>query len=245
MAKKKVRKPGKARFKRFERVVCNIGSREWSEDWGWASGIINEVNAEDQREGFEGGTLPYVVKLDTTEFGSDEAQLISVPIDNLNVCRAEVCFGTLGDAKFSLCFTLFCQPALPVKPRRFKVDERVACAIEGGNGDFSSWAAGTVREVDYDISEEAKEAFPEREWTGNAATIPYRVQLDNGCQVLVHRDEHWLVRDLAIQAEGPRQAPDGTRCTDRIEKRKRGDEWEAVDHLSRKVRRPCPPPLSP
>ena len=30
--------------------------------------------------------------------------------------------------------------------------------------------------------------------------------------MLVHRDEHWLVRDLALQREGIRIGADGTRC---------------------------------
>ena len=30
--------------------------------------------------------------------------------------------------------------------------------------------------------------------------------------MLVHRDEHWLVRDLTLQREGVRIGADGTRC---------------------------------
>ena len=41
---------------------------------------------------------------------------------------------------------------------------------------------------------------------------PNQVRLDTGCDVLVHRDEHWLVRDLALQREGVRIGADGTRC---------------------------------
>merc|ERR1711924_361623 len=74
------------------------------------------------------------------------------------------------------------------------------------------------------------------------AAVPYRVQLDTGGEVLVPQDEHWLVRDPLLQAEGPRQAADGTHCVERIEKRKRGDEWEVVDHATCQVRRLCPPP---
>jgi len=47
--------------------------------------------------------------------------------------------------------------------------------------------------------------MPHRDWAGAAGTVPYRVQLDSGRKVLVHRDEPWLVRDLALQPEGPRQ----------------------------------------
>ena len=50
--------------------------------------------------------------------------------------------------------------------------------------------------------------------------------------MLVHRDEHWLVRDLALQPAGQRYAPK------RIEKRKAADEgWEMVDHMTRKARK--------
>ena len=57
--------------------------------------------------------------------------------------------------------------------------------------------------------------------------------------MLVHRDEHWLIRDLALQPEGPRQAADGTRALKRLEKRPKSDgvdEWQAIDHMTRQVR---------
>ena len=53
----------------------------------------------------------------------------------------------------------------------------------------------------------------------------------------MHRDEHWLVRDLALQPAGPRQAAGGARALSKFAKRQRGDEWEMVDHATRKVRR--------
>ena len=66
----------------------------------------------------------------------------------------------------------------------------------------------------------------------------------------MHRDEHWLVRDLKLQPEGARQAADGTRTLRRFTKRRRdgasddGDAaWEVVDHTTRQVR-PCEPPDS-
>ena len=60
--------------------------------------------------------------------------------------------------------------------------------------------------------------------------------MDNGLIVLVHRDENWLVRDLALQPEEPRQGIDGTRNMKRIVKRRAGDSWEAVDYQSRVMR---------
>ena len=70
----------------------------------------------------------------------------------------------------------------------------------------------------------------EWECQGFSGIVPYRVELDNGLSVLCHRDEHWLVRDLALQPEGPRMGADGTRDTKRIVKRRAGDAWEYVDH---------------
>ena len=74
--------------------------------------------------------------------------------------------------------------------------------------------------------------------------MPYKVALDSGSRVLVHRDEHWLVRDLALQPPGSRQDARGARALTRLETRHKGDyTFEAVDHLTRRVR-PCPAPES-
>ena len=186
------RKSKPTRFQRFDRVVCNIG------DTGWASGTIQAINEADPQD--TSGTLPYIVVLDGPNAAN--ARLISVPRDDSANVRAEVCFGVLADA---LVFTLFCLPLQQTKKRRFRISERVACAIEDSTGDYSVWAAGTVLEVDRNVQDSAKELFPAREWKGNAGVIPYRVRLDTGTEVLVHRDEHWLVRDLVLQPEGPRQ----------------------------------------
>lgn len=69
----------------------------------------------------------------------------------------------------------------------------------------SVWSAGTVLEVDYSVEDKARQLLPHREWAGTAGRVPYRVELDSGKMVLVHRDEHWLVRELALQADGRRQ----------------------------------------
>ncbi len=75
-------------------------------------------------------------------------------------------------------------------------------------------------------------------WQGECGPVPYQVQLDRGGLVLVHRDEHWLVRELALQPAGPRTAADGTRACQKFSKRPAGDGgWEMVDHATRKVRK--------
>lgn len=155
--------------------------------------------------------------------------------DDHDLCRAEVCFGQRAGA---LWFTLFCTPSRPsTVPKRFSVGERVACAVEDETDDFSVWSAGTVLEVDYSVKADAAALIPDRDWDGLAACIPYRVQLDTGCKVLVHKDEHWLLRDLALQAPGPRQTAKGTRALTRLERRHKGDyTFEAVDHATRQVR---------
>ncbi|EOD34103.1 hypothetical protein EMIHUDRAFT_228723 [Emiliania huxleyi CCMP1516] len=83
--------------------------------------------------------LPYV-KIDPPE-----GRLISVPTDEVYVCRAEVCFGQREDG---LEWTSYCLPppaAKPVaKPRRFAAGDRVACAVEDPSDAYSVWAAGTA-----------------------------------------------------------------------------------------------------
>ena len=105
---------------------------------------------------------------------------------------------------------------------------------------MSSFAPGEALVVDEvclsgrDI-DDAKALLPDGDWEGEAGCVPYRVKLDSGCKVLVHRDDHWLVRDLKLQPEGPRQAADGTRCLKRLEKRLVNDGWQAIDHVTRKM----------
>ena len=113
---------------------------------------------------------------------------------------------------------------------------QVACAVEDETDNFTVWAAGTVSAVNFSLAEAAERLLPTREWEGDAGLVPYQVQLDNGLTVLVHRDEHWLVRDLELQAEGPRQAADGTRDLKRMVKRRVGNSAEVVDHMTRQVR---------
>ena len=218
------------RFKKFERVVCRIGGQR-----GWASGKIQSVKEDDPEDPTGQTKLPYVVKIDPPN-----GRLISVPKDNYSVCRTEVCFGQLED---SLWFTLCCLPQQPGKAQRFGVGERVACAIEDATEDYSTWAAGTVLGIDYSIEDDAK-ALPDGGWKGKCGCVPYRVELDvNLTVVLVHRDVHWLVRDLSLQAEGPRQEAGSKCCLTRLETRRRDDGWVVIDHETRRVQ-PCQEPWS-
>jgi hypothetical protein len=202
--------------------VCKVGGER-----RWASGTIQAINEDDPGDPTGQAKLPYVVKMDPPK-----ARLISVPKDINDLVRAEVCFGQRAGA---LWFTLFCAPQRIVKTRRFGVGERVSCAVEDTTDNYTIWAAGTVTEVSYSVASDASEMLPDRGWSGHI--VPYRVELDVGGHVLVHRDEHWLIRDLTLQPAGPRQAADGTRCLERIGKRQREEgAWEAIDHTTRRVR---------
>ena len=210
------------RFALLDRVVCNVGGTR-----GWAAGSVQSLDEDDPSDVTGQTVLPYVVKMDPPN-----SRLISVPKDNNGVIRAEVCF---GQRRGALWFTRMSLPKVIRKgsqrTRRFGVGDRVACAVEDATGDFSDWAAGTVAALDFPV--EAEDGVE----GGNA---PYQVTLDNGASVLVHQDEHWLLRDLALQPAGPRIAADGTRCVKRMEKRAAGDAIEMVDHVTRKVRKMVP-----
>jgi len=221
--------PQKRRMALFDRVVCNIG--------GWAAGTIQSVDEDDPEDPTGQSKLPYVVKID-----QPIGRLVSVPHDANTHCRPEVCFGQKAG---SLYFTLMCMPKLRRqrgqtrgKALRFAVGDRVACAVEDETGDFTQWAAGTVLTLHVSIESEAAAFDTGLDLAGDAGCVPYRVTLDSGCTVLVHRDDHLLVRDLNLQAAGPRQAADGTRCLRRLEKRQRAADgaWEDVDHYTRRVR---------
>jgi hypothetical protein len=233
------------RFAKFERVVCNIGG-----DLGWAPGTIQALAEEDPEDGTGRTTIPYVVKMDPPV-----NRLISVPRDEQWVCRAEVCFGQMCDD--DLGFALRCKPARAYGGTRgFAVGDRVACAVEDATGEYTVWAAGTVSDVDYDVEQDAAKLGLTWNFTGMACLMPYRVLLDDTADggsarqqqppqqkrqrprhVYVHRDAHWLLRDLALQPAGPRQSKDGARDLKRIVKRRRNTaEWELIDHATRKTR---------
>lgn len=224
-------RPTKSRFAKFDRVVCKIGGER-----GWGAGTIQALDEDDPSDPTGQTKLPYVVKLDPPV-----GRLISVPYDENAICRAEVCFGLRS--KGDLSFTLRSKPLRKeTGPRRFQVGDRVACAVEShaGHGEFTAWAAGSVVDVSYNVQSDAKEHSLSWDWTGDGAIIPYRVLLDSGAHVFVHRDVHWLLRDLALQPVGARQAADGTRDLKRLVKRRRdeqsGSGWELIDHMTRQVR---------
>ena len=214
------------RFQKGERVVCNVGSE-------WLSGSIAAIN---EKRPQERETIPYVVKLDLP------GKLFSAPCDDNDTIRAEICFGRSTDG---VVFTLYCLPQVcSSKPRRFAVGERVACAVEDciPTPTGTVWAAGTVLELEVSMGAAAEARSSGRKWgSSGVPCAAYRVQIDAGYSVLVHKDEHWLIRDLAHQAEGVRQGSCGSRCLSRMEKRQREDGWETIDHMTRRVRKSAPP----
>lgn len=150
--------------------------------------------------------------------------------------RAEVCFGQRAGAAH---FTRMCLPKAPRQKRRaprFAPGERVACAVEDATSEYSDWAAGTVLAVDGTVEEWA--GYPEAR-----STVPYRVGLDGGGIVLVHRDEHVLIRELALQPAGRRVGADGSRCLGKFARRRADGDWQVVDHATRKVRKMQPEEL--
>jgi len=214
----KVSRPAR-RFGKLDRVVCYIGG-----DRQWAPGRIQSLDEDDPQDPTGQTILPYVVKLDPPV-----GRMISVPKDSNEVCRAEVCFGSRAGANL---FTSMCMPQRRVSStRRFAEGDRVACAVEDATDDFTEWAAGTVVTVEHTSQGEGNMA-------PGSATVPYKVDLDNGNAVLVHRDEHIFIRELALQPAGPCIGAGGTRCTARFAKRKKaaGEGFEMVDHQTRQVR---------
>ena len=169
----------------------------------------------------------YVVKLD-----APVGTLISVARDASEVCRAEICFDAENERGVELALRCLPTRATAAARRRFAVSDRVACAVADASDAWTDWAAGTVLEVDHAVDADAAKRF-----SRSGSRVPYRVRLDAGRDVLVHRDEHSLVRDLALQPAGPRQAAGGARTLAKFAKRQRGDEWEMVDHATRQVRK--------
>ena len=214
--------PVTLRYAKLDRVVCRIGGAR-----GWAAGSVQALNEEDPSDPTGQTNLPYVVKIDPPD-----SRLVSVPKDTNEYVRAEICFGQRDGA---LWFTRMCLPKAVRKgamkrsrPRRFAVGDRVACAVEDASDDYTDWAAGTVLAVDHVV---------EGEDGVSGGFAAYQVKLDSGGQVLVHVDEHWLVRSLALQPVGPRVAADGTRFVQRLSKRRTEDGRIHIDHMTCKVRK--------
>ncbi|KAL1512101.1 hypothetical protein AB1Y20_005372 [Prymnesium parvum] len=198
------------RFSPFDRVVCNIGQ--------WAPGTVEQLDVPDPDDPTGSRSFPYVVQLDPPV-----GRLVSVPADHNSCIRPEVCFGKKVGAAW---FTLACLPVQQSTTLRFGVGDRVACAVEDAEGELTMWEAGTVEAVRTIIEE----------WEGEGGPVPFRVRLDSGITVLVHRDVHWLVRDLALQPPGPRN-----NARQRFGKRQRDDSvWEDLDHETRNVRQCAP-----
>ena len=204
--------PDKLRFAKLDRVVCNIGRLR-----KWAPGSVQSINEEDPSDPTGQSRLPYVVKIDPPE-----SRLISVPKDTNDYVRAEVCFGADARSFTRMCLPKAIRRGSQRMQRRFGEGDRVACAVDDATSNYTNWAAGTVLALDHLV--EDVDGVP-------GGRAPYEVRLDSGPSVLVHADEHWLVRDLALQPAGPRNAEDGTRCIQRISKRKTADGWENVDHM--------------
>jgi hypothetical protein len=211
----------KRRFAQLDRVVCRVGGER-----EWAAGAVQALDQEDEeKDPYK--TFPYVVRIDPPN-----SFLFSVPDDTNDCVRAEVCFGSRANEPTA--WTLYCVPRAIRRggarhARRFQVGERAACAVEASDDNYTDWVAGTVSAVDHPVASSAGQ---------EAAVVPYQVRLDGGATVLVHQDEHWLIRDLELQPVGPRVAADGTRVVARMGKRKLSeDEWQTVDHVTRRCRK--------
>ena len=170
--------PPRLRFQKTDRVLCKISGR-------WAAGAIASVNEDDPEDPTGQSKVPYVVRLDPPI-----GRLIAVPVDDSNVCAVEVCWGQKQTSPAqaaragALWWTLFSLPTFQPKTRRFAVGDRVACAVEDDTDQLSLWAPGTVQEVDISLEADASRVLPQLSWAGIANRVPYRVQLDSGCQVI-------------------------------------------------------------
>ena len=197
------------RFRKHDRVVCYLGGER-----AWAPGIIVKLDLDDDSDA-SSDQIPYLVQID-----APNSRLVCVPADSNDLVRAEVCHEQTRDA---LTFTLFCKPRWQSKRwRRFAAGDRVACAVRNATHDDIVWAAGTVLDLNYDSTPDDIKISPRWAWPCADGIVPYRVLLDTGEHVLVHRDEHWLVRDLLLQPAGPHQSTVGMSLT-RFTKRRAND----------------------
>ena len=180
------------RFRKHDRVVCHVaGSR------GWAAGTVIQLDRVDPDDLTGQTLLPYLVKIDPPN-----ERIVCVPRDGNDVVRAETCYGQEAD----LIFTLFCKPRKQTRTRRFGVGDRVVCAVDTVTGEDLEWAAGTVTDVNYDVGPDASKVSTSWDLPSADGIVPYRVLLDTGGRILVHRDQHWLLRDLRLQPAGSCQS---------------------------------------
>ena len=184
-----------------------------------------------------GVTLPYVVMLD-----QPLKRLISVPSDHNNCVRADVCFGAWPhahqDAWFEPFFKAAARKAPMKRPKlRFAVGDCVACLTAGSDGaglDWPRrWSAGTVLELWH-----RQAGVPE------GSAVPYAVALtpqhmqqeqQQPQVVLVHQDDHQLVRLLEVQP--PDECPSGTALS-RFTTRDQEPGWiEKIDQQTLRKRK--------
>jgi hypothetical protein len=205
------------RFALKERVVCKV-SRE-----DWLAGEVAMLNEPDPHE--PGSVLPYIVSLDKTD------RMISAPYDDDACVRLEVCF---TEAEWQVARSLSAgRTSLAL---RFSVGDEVACLTPARDGSASAeWSRARVKEV-----------WPSLDPREPLACVPYLLELldeDGGAGgaggaggsrggVLCYRDDHCLVRDLALQPRGPRA--DRSRFVTR--QRADGGGFEELDHQTRVVR---------
>ena len=196
-----------------DRVVCNTGGPR-----GWVTGTVQHVNATDH-----GQAVPYRIRVDPPTGG-----LVSAKSDSDRDLRREVCFGRHRMAAY---FTRACLPvAVGKRPKlRFAVRDKVVCLVEGSlpsEEEAAIWSPGIVDALWQEL---APQEVP------GIGQVPYGVLLQDGSIVLVHRDQHWLVRDATLQPAG--LAAEFSRF---VKREVEPGQWELVDHQTCRVR-PCPP----
>ena len=212
------------RFVLKERVVCKISRGEW------LTGEVAMLNEPDPHE--PGSLLPYIVSLDKTD------RMISAPHDKDECVRMEVCF---TEAEWQVSRSISAgRSSLAL---RFKVGDDVACLRAlGRDGSSAEWSRARVRQVWPSLDPRE----PRTSSRYPLECVPYLLELldEDGEQgrpggeggfyegVLCHRDDHCLVRDLALQPLGPRA--DRSRFVTR--RRADGGGYEELDHQTRVVR---------
>ena len=218
--------PPPLRFVLKERVACKISQGQW---------LTGKVAMLHEPDPHGGSVLPYVVSLDRSD------RMISAPSDNDDCVRIEACF---TEAEWHVSRSLSAgRSSLAL---RFKAGDVVAClAASLGHGRASAdWRRARVRQVwpSLDLDEPRKhvpyllelldEGVPGGEGGEGGEDGEDCVDGEGGAGLLCHRDDHYLVRDLALQPPGPRtdRSRFATRqCAD-------GSSFEELDHQTRVVR---------